>query len=197
MNENDHDIEMAEEYDFTHAKRGPVIPPTPGKTRITIRLDNDILQWFHARVNTQGGGSYQALINRALRTYIAQESGMTEAQLEALLRRVIREEIQLMPSIHIVRNETTPVTYQVRGLKLIEESGLTAYLAQQGISPEIISEAVDALRTRGAATIADGHVLDLPNRLIKDERPNKLLFKFDDDATTRAEQKMPPNWRED
>jgi uncharacterized protein (DUF4415 family) len=159
MNENDHEIEMAEEYDFTHAKRGPVIPPTPGKTRITIRLDSDILQWFHDRVNAQGGGSYQALINRALRTYITQQSGVTEAQLEALLRRVIREEVQPMTFIHIVRNETTPVTYQVGGLKLIEESGLTAYLVQQGISSEIISAALDALRTKGAVTIADGRIL--------------------------------------
>jgi uncharacterized protein (DUF4415 family) len=145
MNENDHDIDMAEAYDFTHAKRGPVITPAPGKTRITIRLDNDILQWFHSRVNTQGGGSYQALINRALWTDITQESGMTEAQLEALLRRVIRKEVRSMPIMHIVRNETTPVTYQVRGFKLIEESGLTAYLVQQGFSPEVIREAVDAL----------------------------------------------------
>jgi len=197
MNENDHDIEMAEEYDFTHAQRGPVIPPTPGQTRITIRLDNDILQWFHARVNTQGGGSYQALINRALWTYITQESGTTEARLEALLRQMIREEVRSMPIIHIVRNETTPVTYQVRGLKLIEENGLTAYLVQQGVSPEVISKAVDALRTRGATTIADGHIVDSPDQLIKDEGQNKLLFKFNDDAVRRAEQKMPRNWRED
>jgi uncharacterized protein (DUF4415 family) len=94
MSENDHDVDMLEEYDFSHATRGPVIPPTPGKTRITIRLDNDVLQWFHDRVHEQGGGSYQALINRALRAYIAQESGLTAAQMEALLRRVIREELK-------------------------------------------------------------------------------------------------------
>ena len=64
-----------------------------------------------------------------------------------------------MTFIHIVRNETTPVTYQVGGLRLVEESGLGAYLVQQGISPEIISEALDALRTKGAVTIADGRIL--------------------------------------
>jgi hypothetical protein len=60
-----------------------------GKTRITIRLDNEILEWFRQRVETQGGGSYQGMINDALRDHIHQ-GGET---LEALLRRVIREEL--------------------------------------------------------------------------------------------------------
>jgi uncharacterized protein (DUF4415 family) len=89
MSANDRDDDIAEEYDFGQATRGPVIPPTSGKTRITIRLDNDLLQWFHDRVEAQGGGSYQAL-----RAYIVQQSGLTEAKLEALLRRVIRDELQ-------------------------------------------------------------------------------------------------------
>jgi uncharacterized protein (DUF4415 family) len=94
MHESDPDIEMREEYDFSEAIRGPVVPPDPGKTRITIRLDNDVLDWFRAKVHAQGGGNYQTLINRALRAYIVQESGITEAQMEALLRRVIREELK-------------------------------------------------------------------------------------------------------
>jgi uncharacterized protein (DUF4415 family) len=69
-----HDVDMLDEYDFSQAKQGPVVSPAPGKTRITIRLDTDILQWFHDRVNAQGGGSYQALINQALRLYIMQTS---------------------------------------------------------------------------------------------------------------------------
>src|SRR5262245_1411709 len=94
MSANDRDDDIAEEYDFSQATRGPVFPPASGKTRITIRLDNDLLQWFHDRVEAQGGGSYQALINQALRAYTIQQSGLTEAQLEALLRRVIRDELQ-------------------------------------------------------------------------------------------------------
>jgi uncharacterized protein (DUF4415 family) len=85
---------MREEYDFSEAIRGPVVPPAPGKTRITIRLDTDVLDWFRAKVHAQGGGNYQTLINQALRTYITHQNGMTEPQLEALLRRVIREELR-------------------------------------------------------------------------------------------------------
>jgi superfamily II DNA or RNA helicase len=53
---------MNEEYDFSKGKRGAVVPALPGKTRITIRLDNDILEWFREAVNTLGGGNYQTLI---------------------------------------------------------------------------------------------------------------------------------------
>jgi uncharacterized protein (DUF4415 family) len=50
---------MQKEYDFSQAKRGPVVAPTPGKTRITIRIDDDILEWFREQVNAVGGGNYQ------------------------------------------------------------------------------------------------------------------------------------------
>jgi len=94
MDKSDPDIEMREEYDFSKGIRGPVIPPAPGKTRISIRLDNDILDWFRAKVHAQRGGNYQTLINRALRSYITQESGITEAQIEALLLRVVSAQHQ-------------------------------------------------------------------------------------------------------
>lgn len=94
MDESDREIEMREEYDFSEAIRGPVVPPEPGTTRMTIRLDTDVLDWFRAKVHAQGGGNYQTLVNRALRAYIVQQSGVTEAQIEALLRRVIREELK-------------------------------------------------------------------------------------------------------
>ena len=80
---------MKKEYDFSKAKRGAVIPTPPGKTRITIRLDDDILDWFREQVHAAGGGSYQTLINAALRRYIEGE----REPLEETLRRVIREEI--------------------------------------------------------------------------------------------------------
>ncbi|TFH49266.1 MAG: CopG family transcriptional regulator [Lysobacterales bacterium] len=80
---------MKKEYDFSKAKRGAVIPTPPGKTRITIRLDEDILDWFRQQVHAAGGGSYQTLINTALRRHIESE----REPLEETLRRVIREEI--------------------------------------------------------------------------------------------------------
>ncbi len=81
---------MKKEYDFSRAKRGPVVPVPPGKTRITIRLDNEVLDWFKKQVHDAGGGNYQTLINAALREYI---SARTEP-LEMVIRRVIREELK-------------------------------------------------------------------------------------------------------
>ena len=80
---------MREEYDFSKAKRGPVVEVPGGKTRITIRLDEDVVAWFKDQVNRAGGGSYQALINSALREYM-RSSGQP---LEETLRRVLREEL--------------------------------------------------------------------------------------------------------
>ena len=80
---------MKKEYDFSKGKRGPVIKTSPGKTRITIRIDNDILEWFKEEVHAAGGGSYQTLINMALREFIS----FRKKHLEETLRQVIREEL--------------------------------------------------------------------------------------------------------
>ena len=80
---------MKPEYDFNKGKRGAVVPIPRGKTRITIRMDNDVLDWFREQVNRGGGGNYQSLMNGALRQYIQNE----KEPLEATLRRVIREEL--------------------------------------------------------------------------------------------------------
>jgi uncharacterized protein (DUF4415 family) len=50
---------MKHEYDFSRAKRGPVVPFPKSKIRITIRLDDDILDWFRKQVDRAGGGNYQ------------------------------------------------------------------------------------------------------------------------------------------
>ena len=80
---------MRKEYDFSKGKRGAVLGVPPGKTRITIRLDTDILDWFRAEAEELGGGSYQRLINHALRTYVSDAA----ESLEETLRRVLREEL--------------------------------------------------------------------------------------------------------
>jgi len=51
---------MRRRYDFSKAKRGAVVAPVAGKTRITIRLDDDVLAWFKAQVDAAGGGNYQS-----------------------------------------------------------------------------------------------------------------------------------------
>jgi hypothetical protein len=80
---------MKPEYDFSRARRGPISPHAPGKTRITIRIDDAILEWFRKRVHAAGGGSYQTLINQALHEHIAREDDV----LADTLRRVLREEM--------------------------------------------------------------------------------------------------------
>ena len=80
---------MKKEYDFRYGRRGALLREPPGKTRITIRIDDDILQWFRQQVHKAGGGNYQTLINNALRSFV--ES--TEQSLEDTLRRVLREEL--------------------------------------------------------------------------------------------------------
>ena len=82
-------LAMKSEYDFSGANRGPVLKPLPGKTRITIRLDDDVLKWFRNQVHAAGGGNYQSLINQALRAYIEQRG----QKLEQTLRLVLREEL--------------------------------------------------------------------------------------------------------
>jgi uncharacterized protein (DUF4415 family) len=76
------------DLDFTNAKRGPVVPSDPGKTKISIRLDNRVLEYFRSLVEKAGGGNYQTLINDALMAYIQQQS-MLEA-----VRQAVREELR-------------------------------------------------------------------------------------------------------
>jgi uncharacterized protein (DUF4415 family) len=79
---------MKAEYDFSKARRGAIVPAVPGKTRITIRLDADVIDWFKVQVDEAGGGNYQSLINEALKSHITQRG------LERTLRRLIREELR-------------------------------------------------------------------------------------------------------
>lgn len=81
---------MKKEYDFRKARRGAVVPARQGKTRITIRIDADVLDWFRRRVHEAGGGSYQTLINRVLREHVSRSA----EPLERALRRVLREELE-------------------------------------------------------------------------------------------------------
>jgi uncharacterized protein (DUF4415 family) len=81
---------MKREFDFSKAKRGPVVKAAPGKTRITIRLDDAILAWFREQAHVAGGANYQSLINDALSQHVA----AAREPLESTLRRVIREELR-------------------------------------------------------------------------------------------------------
>ena len=81
---------MRKNYDFSQAKRGPVLSPSPGKTRITIRLDDDVLDWLRDQAHSAGVGNYQTQINDALRSFVQER----KKPLETVLRHVVREELR-------------------------------------------------------------------------------------------------------
>lgn len=81
---------MKKEYDFSGGRRGAILRVPPTKTRVTIRLDDDILNWFRKQVDDAGGGNYQTVINEALRAFMRQK----QESLETVLRRVIRDELR-------------------------------------------------------------------------------------------------------
>ncbi len=80
---------MKKEYDFSKGKRGPVVTQK-GKTRITIYIDDDVLEEFRNRADALGHG-YQTVINNALREYMGKSARPID---EKTLRRVIREELK-------------------------------------------------------------------------------------------------------
>ena len=86
---------MKDEYDFSKGKRGAIIS-SKGKTRITIYLDDAILEEFRARAEEAGMG-YQTLINEALKEYLSQSS--EKAVTESSLRRILQEEFPKMVQI--------------------------------------------------------------------------------------------------
>jgi uncharacterized protein (DUF4415 family) len=88
MSEND--FEMSADYDMSMSRRGPVVPPARPQTQITFRIDTDILEWFRNKVTQQGGGNYQAMMNQALREYIARDG----LPLESLLRQIVYEAVR-------------------------------------------------------------------------------------------------------
>ena len=85
---------MKDRYDFSKGKRGRILPPQPepaGKVRITIRLDEDVVDAFLKEADESGGSvGYQTLINDALRQHVEGKA----PKLEDTLRRILREEIR-------------------------------------------------------------------------------------------------------
>ncbi|HEV8457368.1 MAG TPA: BrnA antitoxin family protein [Methylomirabilota bacterium] len=77
--------EKHREIDFSRAKRGAVVKPEPGKTKISIRLDNAVLDYFRNVVDKAGGGNYQTLMNDALLEHIHRRSTLD------VVREVVRE----------------------------------------------------------------------------------------------------------
>lgn len=94
---------VAEPYrdiDFTGARRGRVVPPEPGKTKISIRIDNAVLAYFKREVERAGGGNYQTLLNDALAAHIQQRAVID------VVRQVVREELASPKARRIPRSRT-------------------------------------------------------------------------------------------
>ena len=79
---------MRAEYDFSKAKRGAIMPQK-GKTRISIFIDNVVLDAFRAQAEKSGTG-YQTMMNEALRQFI---TGKEQPVTERILRQVLRQEL--------------------------------------------------------------------------------------------------------
>ena len=75
------------DIDFSKGKRGAVIPAEPGKTKISIRIDNSVIEYFRGQVERAGGGNYQTQMNDALVAFIQQRSVIDA------VRQVVREEL--------------------------------------------------------------------------------------------------------
>ena len=75
------------DIDFSKATRGPVIPIEPGKTKISIRVDNAVIEYFRGQVERAGTGNYQTLMNDALLAFMQQRSVIDA------VRMVVREEM--------------------------------------------------------------------------------------------------------
>jgi uncharacterized protein (DUF4415 family) len=80
---------MKKEYDFSKAKRGAIVSQR-GKTRISIYIDNDVLEAFRQRSDESGKG-YQTMMNDALREYLGKSPHPVD---ESTLRRILREELK-------------------------------------------------------------------------------------------------------
>jgi uncharacterized protein (DUF4415 family) len=81
------EAEPYRDIDFSTAVRGAVIAPDPGKTKISIRIDNAVLDHFRTQVDAAGRGSYQTLMNDALVAFIQQRTVIDA------VRQVVREEL--------------------------------------------------------------------------------------------------------
>jgi len=81
--------EKYRDFDFSGARRGAAVKVEPGKTKISIRLDKTVLEYFRNIVDKAGGGNYQTLINDALLEYVHRRSTLD------IVREVVREELAM------------------------------------------------------------------------------------------------------
>jgi hypothetical protein len=96
---------MKKEYDFSGGKRGAGIP-TSGMTRVSIHIEDEILDWFGEQIRKACGGSYTTMMNEALREYMRMRDGHAEER----FRKVIREELAARDTTTRAKNPPSPAT---------------------------------------------------------------------------------------
>lgn len=80
---------MKQQFGASKGKRAAATAPPAGQTRVTIRLDDDVLDWFRCQVHEAHGGNYEAMINDALREFVRQR----REPVSETIQRVLREEL--------------------------------------------------------------------------------------------------------
>lgn len=100
------------EIDFSKGKRGAIVRAPKGKTRITIRIDDDLLDYFRDRVEAAGSGNYQSMINQALREFVDERPAN-----EALMSRLDDIERLLKSEAALTRRKPERTLRQPRGRK--------------------------------------------------------------------------------
>lgn len=131
---------MKENYDFSNAKRGP-IAPTKGKTRITIMLDDAVLEAAREKADEQGMG-YQTLINTILREkLLAEESPNPEF-------KILRDQIELLQ-----KQMTIVVTSMERDFKALHITrGKTGLFKHVHIKPRVACISIENTHGKAVAS---------------------------------------------
>ncbi len=162
---------MRKEYDFSRGKRVAVLP-SPGKTRITIMLDNEVLEHFRERAESSGSG-YQTMINSALKSAVelakSGEEELTVSKLREVLRQELRTEIlgrcrSWKPSRSIKTPRENPIAVdEQRGperlaySEAIRRGGIGDIpAAEQGMAKSAVTNAIEAHRVTIIARKAPG-----------------------------------------
>ena len=119
-------------HDLDKVRRGAVIQDA-GKTRVTMYLDNDVIDFFRNLATSKGRG-YQTEVNAALRTAMSTESapagnvrrtalGELRSQIEQLVGRVGRLEQQSVVRLAEPRPDYLAARSTSRSTKVEERVG--------------------------------------------------------------------------
>jgi metal-responsive CopG/Arc/MetJ family transcriptional regulator len=144
------------EYDFSGGKRGSVIPVPRGKTRITIRLDKDLIDWFRSQVEAAGGGNYQTLINSALKNCVREVTSEIAETRAGYGREFAIDEFGPMTAAaqaRWARAKRKPIRQEGKGVKVISVSVERGLLSRSDALAKDLGLSRAGLIERGLQTV--------------------------------------------